>query len=140
MHGAGFSAAAQHSQSLYALFTSIPGIKVVVPSTPYDAKGLLLAAIEDDDPVIFFEDKTLYNMKGEVPEGYYTIPLGKADIKREGSDVTIVAIGKQVHTAFACKAIIEKGLEVEVIDPRSLSPLDEDTILSSVENKSSYRH
>lgn len=134
MHGAGFSAAAQHSQSLYALFTSIPGIKVVVPSTPYDAKGLLLAAIEDDDPVIFFEDKTLYNMKGEVPEGYYTIPLGKADIKREGSDVTIVAIGKQVHTALAAaEQLAKKGLEVEVIDPRSLSPLDEDTILSSVE-------
>ncbi|MEC2627249.1 acetoin:2,6-dichlorophenolindophenol oxidoreductase subunit beta, partial [Bacillus cereus] len=134
MHGAGFSAAAQHSQSLYALFTSIPGIKVVVPSTPYDAKGLLLAAIEDDDPVIFFEDKTLYNMKGEVPEGYYTISLGKADIKREGSDVTIVAIGKQVHTALAAaKQLSKKGLEVEVIDPRSLSPLDEDTILSSVE-------
>ncbi len=109
MHGAGFSAATQHSQSLYALFTSIPGIKVIVPSTPYDAKGLLLAAIEDDDPVIFFEDKTLYNMKGEVPEGYYTIPLGKADIKREGSHITIVAIGKQVHTALAvCGAIIEK--------------------------------
>ena len=136
MHGAGFSAAAQHSQSLYALFTSIPGIKVVVPSTPYDAKGLLLAAIEDDDPVIFFEDKTLYNMKGEVPEGYYTIPLGKADIKREGSDVTIVAIGKQVHTALAAaKQLSKKGLEVEVIDPRSLSPLDEDTILSSVEKQ-----
>ncbi len=116
MHGAGFSAAAQHSQSLYALFTSIPGIKVVVPSTPYDAKGLLLAAIEDDDPVIFFEDKTLYNMKGEVPEGYYTIPLGKADIKREGSDVTIVAIGKQVHTALAAaKQLSKKGLEVEVL-------------------------
>lgn len=136
MHGAGFSAAAQHSQSLYALFTSIPGIKVVVPSTPYDAKGLLLAAIEDDDPVIFFEDKTLYNMKGEVPEGYYTIPLGKADIKREGSDVTIVAIGKQVHTALAAaKQLSKKGLEVEVIDPRSLSPLDEDTILASVEKQ-----
>ena len=112
MHGAGFSAAAQHSQSLYALFTSIPGIKVVVPSTPYDAKGLLLAAIEDDDPVIFFEDKTLYNMKGEVPEGYYTIPLGKADIKREGSDVTIVAIGKQVHTALAAaKQLSKRGLK-----------------------------
>lgn len=94
----------------------------------------MLAAIEDDDPVIFFEDKTLYNMKGEVPEGYYTIPLGKADIKREGSDVTIVAIGKQVHTALAAaKQLSKKGLEVEVIDPRSLSPLDEDTILASIE-------
>ncbi|MEK4873612.1 alpha-ketoacid dehydrogenase subunit beta [Bacillus sp. FSL W8-1127] len=132
-HGAGFRAAAQHSQSLYALFTSIPGIKVVVPSTPYDAKGLLLASIEDDDPVIYFEDKTLYNTTGDVPEGYYTIPLGKADIKRTGSDLTIVAIGKQVHTALAAaEELAKKGLEVEVVDPRSLSPLDEDTILSSV--------
>lgn len=134
MHGAGFRAAAQHSQSLYALFTSIPGLKVVVPSTPYDAKGLLLQAIEDNDPVIFFEDKTLYNMKGEVPEGYYTIPLGKADVKREGSDLTIVAIGKQVHTGIsAAEKLAEKGIEAEVVDPRSLSPLDEDAILSSVE-------
>ncbi|WP_078410186.1 alpha-ketoacid dehydrogenase subunit beta [Priestia abyssalis] len=133
MHGAGFRAAAQHSQSLYALFTSIPGLKVVVPSTPYDAKGLLLAAIEDNDPVIFFEDKTLYNMTGDVPEGHYTIPLGKADIKRAGSDLTIVAIGKQVHTALtAAEQLAAKGIEIEVIDPRSLSPLDEDTILSSV--------
>ncbi|SDH86834.1 alpha-ketoacid dehydrogenase subunit beta [Alteribacillus bidgolensis] len=133
-HGAGFRAAAQHSQSLYGLFTSIPGLKVVVPSTAYDAKGLLLASIEDDDPVIFFEDKTLYNNSGEVPEGYYTIPLGKADIKREGEDITIVAIGKQVHTALAAAdQLSAKGLEVEVVDPRSLSPLDEETILSSVE-------
>ncbi|MCP8967398.1 alpha-ketoacid dehydrogenase subunit beta [Ectobacillus ponti] len=134
MHGAGFRAAAQHSQSLYALFTSIPGLKVVVPSTPYDAKGLLLAAIEDNDPVVFFEDKTLYNMVGEVPEGYYTIPLGKAEVKRAGSDLTVVAIGKQVHTALAAAAqLAAKGIELEVIDPRSLSPLDEDTILASVE-------
>ncbi|MGG0465209.1 alpha-ketoacid dehydrogenase subunit beta [Priestia aryabhattai] len=133
-HGAGFRAAAQHSQSLYALFTSIPGIKVVVPSNPYDAKGLLLAAIEDNDPVIFFEDKTLYNMKGEVPEGYYTIPLGKADVKREGKDLTIVAIGKQVNTALtAADQLSHKGINVEVVDPRSLSPFDEKTILSSVE-------
>ncbi|WP_394554979.1 alpha-ketoacid dehydrogenase subunit beta [Priestia aryabhattai] len=132
-HGAGFRAAAQHSQSLYALFTSIPGIKVVVPSTPSDAKGLLLAAIEDNDPVIFFEDKTLYNMKGEVPEGYYTIPLGKADVKREGTDLTIVAIGKQVNTALtAADQLSHKGIDVEVVDPRSLSPFDEETILSSV--------
>ena len=133
MHGAGFRAAAQHSQSLYALFTSIPGLKVVVPSTPYDAKGLLLAAIEDNDPVIFFEDKTLYNIKGEVPEDYYTIPLGKADRKREGSDITIVAIGKQVQTALeAAERLAKDGIEAEVIDPRSLSPLDEGTILQSV--------
>ncbi|MBF8417209.1 alpha-ketoacid dehydrogenase subunit beta [Heyndrickxia coagulans] len=133
MHGAGFRAAAQHSQSLYALFTSIPGLKVAVPSTPYDAKGLLLAAIEDNDPVIFFEDKTLYNIKGEVPEDYYTIPLGKADRKREGSDITIVAVGKQVQTALeAAERLAKDGIEAEVIDPRSLSPLDEGAILQSV--------
>ncbi|GEB34476.1 MULTISPECIES: alpha-ketoacid dehydrogenase subunit beta [Brevibacillus] len=133
MHGAGFRAAAQHSQSLYAMFTHIPGIKVVVPSTPYEAKGLLLAAIEDNDPVIFFEDKTLYNTTGEVPEEYYTIPLGVADIKRVGSDLTIVAIGKQVQTALAAaEQLAKKGIEVEVVDPRTLSPLDEDTILASV--------
>jgi pyruvate dehydrogenase E1 component beta subunit len=133
MHGAGFRAAAQHSQSLYALFTSIPGLKVVVPSSPYDAKGLLLAAIEDNDPVVFFEDKTLYNMVGEVPEGYYTIPIGKAEIKRAGSDLTIVAVGKQVHTAIqAAEQLAAKGIEIEVVDPRSLSPLDEESILSSV--------
>lgn len=133
-HGAGFRAAAQHSQSLYALFTAIPGIKVVVPSTPADAKGLLLAAIEDNDPVIFFEDKTLYNMTGEVPDGYYTIPIGKADIKRAGSDLTIVAVGKQVHTALeAAEQLARKGIETEVVDPRSLSPLDEDAILGSVQ-------
>ncbi|MFS0645611.1 alpha-ketoacid dehydrogenase subunit beta [Siminovitchia sp. 179-K 8D1 HS] len=133
MHGAGFRAAAQHSQSLYALFTHIPGLKVVVPSTPADAKGLLLSSIFDDDPVIFFEDKTLYNMKGGVDEQYYTIPIGKADIKRAGEDLTIVAIGKQVHTALkAADKLAESGLDAEVVDPRSLSPLDEETILTSV--------
>jgi acetoin:2,6-dichlorophenolindophenol oxidoreductase subunit beta len=133
MHGAGFRAAAQHSQSLYGMFTAIPGIKVVVPSTPYDAKGLLLAAIEDDDPVIFFEDKTLYNVKGEVPEGYYTIPLGQGEIKRPGSDLTIVGIGKQVQTALtAAEQLVKKGIEAEVVDPRSLSPLDESIILDSI--------
>jgi pyruvate/2-oxoglutarate/acetoin dehydrogenase E1 component len=133
-HGAGVGAAAQHSQSLYGMFTAIPGLKVVVPSTPYDAKGLLISAIEDDDIVVFFEDKTLYSMKGEVPEGYYKIPLGKADVKRSGEDLTIVAIGKMVHVALESANILsQKGIEVEVIDPRSLSPLDEDTILQSVE-------
>ncbi|MGN7269011.1 alpha-ketoacid dehydrogenase subunit beta [Bacillus licheniformis] len=133
-HGAGFRAAAQHSQSLYALFTSIPGLKVIVPSTPYDAKGLLLAAIEDQDPVIFFEDKTLYNMTGVVPEEYYTLPIGKADIKRKGADVTIVAIGKQVHTALqAAEQLSARGIEAEILDPRSLSPLDEEAVLASVE-------
>lgn len=134
MHGAGFRAAAQHSQSLYGMFTAIPGLKTVVPSTPAEAKGLLIAAIEDDDLVVFFEDKTLYNMKGEVPEGYYKTDLGKADIKREGSDVTIVAIGKQVHTALeAAEQLAAKGIQAEIVDPRSLSPLDEDTILASVD-------
>ncbi|PLR81296.1 alpha-ketoacid dehydrogenase subunit beta [Bacillus canaveralius] len=133
MHGAGFRAAAQHSQSLYGLFTSIPGLKVLVPSTPYDAKGLLLAAIEDNDPVIFFEDKTLYNKKGEVPEGYYTVPIGKGEVKRQGTDLTIVAVGKQVHTAMqAAEQVAAKGIEIEIVDPRSLSPLDEETILTSV--------
>lgn len=134
MHGAGFRAAAQHSQSLYGMFTAIPGLKTVVPSTPAEAKGLLIAAIEDDDLVVFFEDKTLYNMKGDVPEGYYTTDLGKADIKREGSDVTIVAIGKQVHTALeAAEQLAAKGIQAEIVDPRSLSPLDENTILASVD-------
>lgn len=133
MFGAGFRAAAQHSQTLYAIFTHMPGIKVVVPSTPADAKGLLLASIADDDPVIFFEDKTLYSKSGEVPEGEYTIPLGKADIKRAGSDLTIVAIGKMVHTALeAADQLAQKGIEAEVVDPRTLSPLDEETILASV--------
>lgn len=133
MHGAGFRAAAQHSQSLYAIFTHIPGLKVVVPSTPADAKGLLLSAIFDNDPVIFFEDKTLYSMKGAVDEEYYTIPIGKADIKRAGEDLTIVAIGKQVHTALkAADQLAERGIDTEVVDPRSLSPLDEETILTSV--------
>ncbi|SMO45189.1 alpha-ketoacid dehydrogenase subunit beta [Melghirimyces algeriensis] len=137
MHGAGFRAAAQHSQSLYPMFTSVPGLKVVVPSTPADAKGLLLTAIEDDDPVIFFEDKTLYNLKGEVPEGEYRIPLGQADMKRTGSDITIVGIGKQVHTALKVADHLSKqGVEAEVVDPRSLSPLDNQTILQSVEKTS----
>lgn len=137
MHGAGFRAAAQHSQSLYPMFTSVPGLKVVVPSTPADAKGLLLTAIEDDDPVIFFEDKTLYNLKGEVPEGEYRIPLGQADMKRTGSDITIVGIGKQVHTALkAADHLSKQGVEAEVVDPRSLSPLDNQTILQSVEKTS----
>ncbi|WP_101845460.1 alpha-ketoacid dehydrogenase subunit beta [Halobacillus sp. Marseille-P3879] len=137
MHGAGFRAAAQHSQSLYGLFTAIPGVKVVVPSSPADAKGLLISAIEDDDMVVFFEDKTLYNVKGEVPEGHYTIPIGKADIKRQGDDLTIVAIGKQVQTALdAADKLADKGIETEVVDPRSLSPLDENTILKSVQKTS----
>lgn len=131
--GAGVSAAGQHSGCHYSVFTHMPGIKCVVPSTPAEAKGLLLSAIRDDDLVMFFENKVLYGMKGEVPEGDEGIPLGKADIKREGADVTIVAISRMVHQALAAADILaEEGIEVEVIDPRTLSPLDSGTILESV--------
>src|SRR4051812_25600435 len=133
MIGAGVNAAGQHSGCHYTVFTHMPGIKTVVPSTPADAKGLLLAAIRDDDLVIVFENKVLYSMKGEVPEGNESIPLGKADIKREGSDVTIVAISRMVQMSLAAAdALSEEGIDVEVVDPRTLSPLDEDAILSSV--------
>jgi acetoin:2,6-dichlorophenolindophenol oxidoreductase subunit beta len=131
--GGGFRAAAQHSQVLYALFTHIPGLKTVVPSNPYDAKGLLIASIRDDDPVIFFEDITLGGMKGPVPEEPYTITLGKAEVKRSGTDVTIVAIGKMVHRALqAAEELQKQGKSAEVIDPRTLSPFDEETVLESV--------
>jgi len=131
--GAGVSAAAQHSGCHYSVFTHMPGIKTVVPSTPADAKGLLLSAIRDDDLVIFFENKVLYGIKGEVPEGDEGIPLGKGDIKREGDDVTIVAISRMVDQSLAAaKTLAGEGIEAEVIDPRTLSPLDEDMILSSV--------
>ncbi len=133
MIGAGFRAAAQHSQCLYSIFTHIPGLKTVVPSTPYDAKGLLISAIRDPDPVIFFEHKLLYGMSGEVPEGEYTIPLGKADVKREGKDATIVTMGRMVHFALeAAEKLAQDGVDVEVVDLRSLSPLDEDAVLESV--------
>ncbi|MFQ5352246.1 MAG: alpha-ketoacid dehydrogenase subunit beta [Candidatus Binatia bacterium] len=132
--GAGLRAAAQHSQSLHAITTSIPGLKTVVPSNPHDAKGLLLAAIEDDDPVVFCEPKTLYFSSGPVPEGHYTVPLGKAQLVREGADATVVASGKTVETALSAAATLAaEGLETEVVDLRSLSPLDEDAILSSLE-------
>ncbi len=134
MVGAGFRAAGQHSGCHYSVFTHMPGLKTVVPSTPYDAKGLLISAIRDDDPVIFFEHKVLYDMEGEVPEGEYAIPLGQADIKREGRDVTVVAIGRMVHFALeaAERLAAGDGVSVEVVDPRTLSPLDEETIISSV--------
>jgi acetoin:2,6-dichlorophenolindophenol oxidoreductase subunit beta len=133
MHGAGVNAAAQHSGSHYGLFGSIPGVKVVVPATPYDAKGLLLSAIEDDNLVIFSEDKTLYGMKGEVPEEYYTIPIGKAAIKREGKDLTIVTIGKMLYVGLEVADILEKdNISVEVIDLRTVAPWDEETVLESV--------
>jgi pyruvate dehydrogenase E1 component beta subunit len=131
--GGGYRAAAQHSQVLYSLFTHIPGLKTVVPATPYDAKGLLISSIRDDDPVIFFEDITLGAMKGPVPEEPYAIPLGKADIKRLGSDVTIVALGKMVHHALkAADELQKQGKSAEVIDPRTLSPFDEEAVLESV--------
>jgi pyruvate/2-oxoglutarate/acetoin dehydrogenase E1 component len=131
--GAGVSAAGQHSGCHYSVFTHMPGIKCVVPSTPADAKGLLLSAIRDDDLVMFFENKVLYGTRGEVPEGNEGIPLGVADIKREGDDVTIVAISRMVHQALAAAdALSAEGIEAEVIDPRTLSPLDNETILSSV--------
>jgi pyruvate dehydrogenase E1 component beta subunit len=131
--GAGIGAAAQHSQSLEAWFMHIPGLKVVIPSTPYDAKGLLISAIRDDNPVVFLEHKLLYGLAGEVPEDSYTIPIGQADIKREGTDVTLVATSLMVHTALAAAdRLAADGLSVEVVDPRSLQPLDTDTIVASV--------
>ena len=131
--GAGIGAAAQHSQCLEALFMHLPGLKVVMPSTPYDAKGLLIQAIRDDNPVVFLEHKILYAMEGEVPDGEYTIPFGQADIKREGSDVTVVATANMVHTALgAAEKLAGQGIDVEVVDPRTLYPLDMETIISSV--------
>ena len=135
MYGAGIRAASQHSQSLYPIFTHIPGLKVVVPSSPYDAKGLMIASIRDDDPVIFFENKVLYAVEGDVPEEPYEIPLGEAEYVREGDDVTIVAIGRMVSMAEqAAEALTDEGIECEIIDPRTTSPLDEETIFESVEN------
>ncbi|HKF77581.1 MAG TPA: alpha-ketoacid dehydrogenase subunit beta [Candidatus Dormibacteraeota bacterium] len=133
MIGAGFRAAGQHSGCHYSVFTHMPGLKCVVPSTPADAKGLLAASIRDDDPVIFFEHKMLYDLAGEVPEGELVIPLGKADVKRAGDTVTVVAIGRMVHVALeAADRLAGEGLSLEVLDPRTLSPLDDDAILSSV--------
>lgn len=135
MYGAGIRAASQHSQSLYPIFTHIPGLKVVVPSNPYDAKGLMISAIRDDDPVIFLENKVQYSEEGEVPEEPYTIPFGEAEYVREGDDVTIVAIGRMVNMAKqAADALADEGIECEIVDPRTTSPLDTETIFESVEN------
>jgi pyruvate dehydrogenase E1 component beta subunit len=132
--GAAHQLAAQHSQSLESWYAHVPGLKVVAPSTPYDAKGLLKSAIRDDDPVIFFEGETLYGSKGEVPEGEYVIPIGVADVKREGTDVTIVAWSKMVSVAMKAADQLEaEGVSCEVIDPRTLRPLDEAPILQSVQ-------
>jgi len=131
--GSGTGAAAQHSQSLEAWMAHIPGLKVIQPSTAYDAKGLLKAAMDDDNPVIFYEHKLLYRTKGHVPEEPYALPIGKADIKRQGSDVTIVATAIMVHKALqAAEELAKDGISVEVVDPRTLVPLDIDTIVESV--------
>jgi pyruvate/2-oxoglutarate/acetoin dehydrogenase E1 component len=133
MFGAGFSAGAQHSQCLYSFFTHIPGLKVVIPSSPYDAKGLLIQAIRDDDPVIFLEHTKLYDLEGEVPAESYTVPFGEAHVLREGGDLTIVALARMTHVALeAASALAKKGIEVTIIDPRTTSPLDEETILESI--------
>jgi len=131
--GAGFRAGAEHSQALYSLYTHVPGLKVVAPSTAYDAKGLLIEAIRDPDPVIFIEHKRLYMRESPVPAESYTIPFGVATVVREGSDVTVVGIQKMVHTAIdAADGLAQEGISAEVIDPRTLSPLDLDTIIGSV--------
>lgn len=131
--GAGLRLAAQHSQSLEALLCHIPGLKVVMPSTPYDAKGLLIAAIRDDNPVFFLEHKALYRIRGEVPEEPYEVPLGVAEVKRPGRDLTIVATARMVHEALAAAdRLAQRGIEADVIDPRTLQPLDIETILASV--------
>ncbi len=131
--GAGRRNAGQHSQSLEGLFTMFPGLKVISPSTPYDAKGLLKTAIRDDDPVMFLEHKILYARKGEVPEEEYLIPFGKADVKRKGADVTIIAYSRQVFFALeAAEALAKEGIDAEVVDLRSLVPLDWETIEASV--------
>lgn len=133
MHGAGVNAAAQHSGSYYGIFGSIPGVKVVVPATPYDAKGLMLASIEEDNLVIFSEDKTLYGSKGDVPDDYYTIPIGEADVKRKGEHLTIVTIGKMLFVGQEVAETLEKeNVSVEVIDLRTVAPWDQDTVIQSV--------
>jgi pyruvate dehydrogenase E1 component beta subunit len=135
--GSGTGAAAQHSQSLEAWMAHIPGLKVVQPSNAYDAKGLLISAIEDDNPVIFYEHKLLYGLKEQVPEEIYRIPLGKAAVKREGKDVTVIATSVMVPKALeAAKALEAEGIDIEVIDPRTLVPLDEETLIRSVQKTS----
>ena len=133
--GAGYRAAAQHSQCLYPIFAHIPGIKCVIPSSAYDAKGLMIQAVRDNDPVIFFEHKVMYDeVRDDVPEEPYTVPFGEANIVRDGSDVTIVAIARMVHKAKEAAAVLEKeGISCEIVDPRTISPLDEDTIVECVE-------
>ena len=135
--GAARRSAAQHSQSLHAWFSHVPGLKVVLPSTPYDAKGLLKTAIRDENPVIFFEDKMMFKMKGPVPLEEYTIPLGVADVKRLGTDITFVATSSMVQVALAAAVMLEEiGISAEVIDPRTTWPLDEKTLVESAKKTS----
>jgi pyruvate/2-oxoglutarate/acetoin dehydrogenase E1 component len=135
--GATRRSAAQHSQSLHAWFSHVPGLKVILPSTPYDAKGLLKTAIRDENPCVFFEDKMMYKLKGPVPAEDYTIPLGVADVKRLGRDVTLIATSSMVQVALGAAALLEEsGISAEVIDPRTTWPLDEDTLVASAKKTS----
>ncbi len=135
--GATRRSAAQHSQSLHAWFSHVPGLKVAVPSTPYDAKGLLKTAIRDDNPVAFFEDKMMYTLKGPVPKGEYLIPFGVADIKQTGSDITIVATSSMVQVALGAATMLsEIGISAEVVDPRTTFPLDKETLIASAKKTS----
>jgi len=135
--GIGGNLGPQHSQSLHAWPVHIPGLKVVMPSTPADAKGLMTAAIRDDGPVVFFEDRTLYNLRDAVPDGDHVVPIGSAAVKHEGRDVTIIAVGRMVHIALAAAELLAKeDISAEVVDPRSLVPLDLDTLVTSVKKTS----
>ena len=130
--GGGTGAAAQHSQSLEQMYLHVPGLKVIVPSTPYDAKGLLKQAIRDNNPVVFLEQKKLYNVKGMVPDEDYTIPFGVADVKREGTDVSIITYGRMVQMSLeVAEKLAEEGINVEVLDLRSLAPLDKDAVIAT---------
>jgi pyruvate dehydrogenase E1 component beta subunit len=132
-NGPAHQLAATHSQALESMYAHVPGLKVVLPGTPKDAKGLLKSAIRDDNPVIFMESEVMYGLKGEVPEGEYTIPLGKTDIKREGKDVTIVAYGKMVGLAVkAAETLSKDGIEAEIVDPMTVRPLDDEPLIESV--------
>jgi pyruvate/2-oxoglutarate/acetoin dehydrogenase E1 component len=135
--GGGLNAGPQHSQCLESWFAHVPGLKVVMPATPHDVKGLLKAAIRADNPVLFVENKALYGMKGEIPEEEYLVPIGKVDVKRSGKDVTVVATSRMVHESLKAAAILSKeGMDVEVIDLMTVSPLDKETIFQSVEKTS----
>ncbi len=135
--GSGTGAAAQHSQSLEAWLAHVPGLKVIQPATPHDAKGMLLAAVQDPDPVMIFEHKLLYKMKGEVPAGHYTVPIGKAEVRKAGTDATIVATSIMVHKALdAAAQLMSEGIDVEVIDLRTIRPIDRETVIASVKKTS----